>query len=180
MDDKTIEALSGLVRAVKALSKSVERGLNMGWYQGTGDTVVKQYRALQAKALQILPDDYYVKEVFAPELIEASDEEKQTMQIRLVLNQLEDYLRGILRDETEQRDFLVGDEGNPGAMGKELQEQILNITRKTLKRALSQIDIGSIPEPPEPPEPPIPPIPPEPPDMPIPPVPPTPPRVPGR
>src|SRR5262245_49689500 len=117
MDDKTVDELSGLVRALKALSKSVEKGLNMGWYEGTADTVVRQYRALQARAMQILPDDYYIKEVFTMEIMDDADDEQKTMQIRLVLNQLEDYLHGILRDEEAQRDILVGDEANVRVRG---------------------------------------------------------------
>ena len=182
MDSKTIEALEGLVRALKAFSKSVERSLHMGLYDGSGNTVVKQYRAMQAKAMQILPDDFYVQEVFTPEISDEDGDEQKCVQVRLVVSQMEDYIQGILKDAAEQRNWSEEDgEESIRGMSKQLEEQILNITRKTLKRAMSQIDFGPGSTGPgpmgpgwmgPPPTPPIPPIPPEPPEPPVPPTPP--------
>src|SRR5262249_55953577 len=137
MDDTTIAALDGLIRALKAFSKSIERGLHTGLYEGTGNTILKQYRALQAKAVQILPDDFYVQEVFTPEVPEDADDEQKNVQVRLVVDQLEDYLRSLLKNEADQRTQAGSDEDRLAGTSRELQEQILDITRKTLKRALA-------------------------------------------
>jgi hypothetical protein len=51
------------------------------------------------------------------------------------------------------------------SMGRDIQEQILSVTRNTLKRAMANIDItvqrATPPEPPQPPEPPEAPEPPK-------------------
>jgi len=164
MDEKTKASLNQLVLALRAFTKSVEKSFHHGMYEGATDLMIKQYRTLHGKAAQLLPDDFYVIETLVLDVDNAPEDEQKVGRVMLVSDQLSDYLQGILK----------GDQLTPAPtnaddlkdLGREFQERILNLTKHTLRRALSQIDvevnISDEPEPAMPPEPPRPPQPPRP------------------
>jgi hypothetical protein len=182
MDENTIQSLNQLLMALKSMSKSVEKSFYHGAFQGVGDMVVKNYRSLHARAVELLPDDFYIRDVLALEEMPEGKDKEKLGQVNLLVSQLTDYLENLLK--TEQRmNFQMEVEDWKG-LGRDLTEQIIENTRRTLRRALSNIDVGMAPPPPPssppPPEAPPPgappwPAPPEaPPTPPVPPVPPTP------
>jgi hypothetical protein len=167
MDENEKIQLGQLMLAVKSLAKAVEKSMMINLFNGTGDMMVKNYRDLHARIAELLPDDYYVTTVLKLEVDpEASDLQKGT-QVQFASNQLIGYLDSTFK--LSER----GDIESLKGVGRELQVQIIEVTRKALKRALSNVDIDidlrGVPEPPEPPtppEPPEPPTPPTPPDRP--------------
>lgn len=139
MDEQTFNELNKLVLAIRALSKSVDRALMTGTYEGTGSMMVKNYRSLQTRAAQLLPDDYFVTDTLVLEIEPDSSEKETVAQVQLAVQQLSAYLEGQLR----------GYRGNFGTMGddfrslgRDLQDQIINVTKYALRRALTNIDIG--------------------------------------
>lgn len=174
MDENTIQSLSQLLLALKSLSKSVEKSYYHGAFQGVGDMVARSYRSLHARAVELLPEDFYVRDVLTLDAeLQGSDKEKLA-QVNLLVSQLTDYLDSLLR--TEQKINFRGDVEDLKGLGRDLSEQIINYTRQTLRRALSNIEIGIENMPPEPPQPPRPPMPGQPHVPPTPPTPPQPPR----
>lgn len=165
MDETTAASLSQLRLAFKALSKSVEKALMTGMYTGAGGVSVKNYLALHARAVEQLPDDYYVREVLSLDLPEDAPEKQKLAAVSLQAGQMVDYLDGLLKADVRAA-YSGPDLDELKTLGRDLQEQILAVTRTTLKRALSGIDISISkgPVPPEPPEPPMPPEPPAPPE----------------
>src|SRR5205085_1457235 len=147
-----------------------------GMFEGTGDTVLRQARSLQTRAKQLLPDDYFIGEVISLDIHGNPTDEEKNMHVRLMTDQLLDYLQSLVKGD--QSVTIRAEVDDLKDVGRELQSQILQMTRKALKRAIIHMDIGTdefdIPEPPEYPEPPEPPggfgsVPPIPPIPPIPP-----------
>jgi hypothetical protein len=172
MDETTRASITQLVMALKAFTKSVEKSVHYGMFEGTGDTVLRQARSLHARAKQLLPDDYFISDVIMLDATAESSDEEKNMQVRLMTDQLLDYLQSIVK--SDQSVTIRAEVDDLKDVGRELQSQILQMTRKALKRAIVHMDIDTedfdIPEPPSPPEPPASPVPP------IPPVPPVPPH----
>jgi hypothetical protein len=164
MDETNAAAMSQLRLAFKSLSKSVEKSLLTDLYVGTGDVAVRSYHALHAHAIELLPDDYYVREVLALEVPADAADKQKLGAVNLQASQMVDYLDGLQRPDPRVM-FSGPDLEDIRTMGRDLQDQILTVTRTTLKRALANIDI-SMPRPPEPPKPPEAPMPPEPPEPP--------------
>ena len=98
------------------------------------------------------------------ELAETAEDKQKLAAVSLQAGQMVDYLDGLTRSDPRVV-FSGPDFDEIRTLGRDLQDQILTVTRTTLKRALSGIDISMSkpPEPPEPPAPPVPPAPPEPP-----------------
>ena len=165
MDESTSKSLSQLVLALRSLTKSVEKSYYHGAFQGVGDMVAKSYRSLHARAVELLPEDFYVRDVLALD-IEAEGGDKQRLaQVNLLVNQLTDYLESLLK--SEMKGVASADVEDLKGLGRDLSEQIIAYTRQTLKRALSNIEINvegtaRPPRPPVAPEPPVPPVPPTP------------------
>lgn len=163
MEEQTRNSLTQILLALRALSKSTERSLHTGSFQGTGDMAVRSYRALQAKIAELLPDDFYVSEVLKLEVTQDSDDRAKLNQVVLSVVQMVEYLEGLLRSVSVSGATVSfnGELNDLRTIGRDLQEQILNITKTTLRRALSNIEVGATP-----PTPPVPPVPPTPPSSP--------------
>lgn len=167
MDETTATSLNQLRLAFKSLLKSAEKALMTEMYPGSGDVSVRSYRALHTHAVGLLPDDYYVREVLVLDLADDAPEKQKLAAVSLQAGQMVDYLDSLLKASDPRFAFPGPDMDEIKGLGRDLQEQILSVTRTTLRRALSGIDI-SISKPPSPyppgsPEPPMPPEPPEPP-----------------
>lgn len=163
MDEATNKDLAQLQMAFKSLSRSVEKGLLTDMYAGAGDVVVRSYRALYARAVELLPDDYYVAHVLNLDLAGDAADRQKLAAVSLQTSQMVDYLDSL--QHVDARPLFTGpDMDELRTMGRDIQEQVLSVTRNTLRRAMANIDVTiqrqSPPEPPEAPQPPEPPQPP--------------------
>ncbi|NWF69736.1 MAG: hypothetical protein HXY40_11690 [Chloroflexi bacterium] len=162
MDDTTRTALTPLLMALKSLGKAVEKSVLTGTYEGTGDMIARQYHNLHTKIAQLLPDDYYVAEVLKLDQPAGGHESQKIAQVNLAVGQLVGYLENLLKGGGGA---VISDVEDIKEMGRELQQQILSVTRKALKRALANIDIDvdvkntpDAPTPPDAPDAPKPPV----------------------
>ncbi len=148
MDDVSYQKLQQYQQALKALQRSVERSLQEGTYEGTGRMAVKSYQGIQRKIAELLPEDFYVTDTLVLETTDEAQERHMLSQVQLAASQMIIYLDGQMRDYRSAAgvsgaaagDF--GDLKNLGrSFGRELQDQIINMTRATIQRAVSNIDI---------------------------------------
>jgi hypothetical protein len=140
MDEKTRETLNQIVLALKAFAKSVEKSFHMGMYDGTGDMLVKQYRSLHGKVRQLLPEDFYINEILVLDAVqENTEDEKIVSQIMLVSEQLLDYIQNLLK--AEQQANTTKNEDDLQGLSQQFTEHMMNLTRRTLKRALANFDV---------------------------------------
>jgi hypothetical protein len=140
MDNKTYDNLSQLVLALKSYLKAVEKSFHIGSYEGTTDIILRQYRTLYDKALQMLPDDFYVREMLALNITQDGMNERNVVsQVMLVSEQLLHYLRDLLKEDRQPSIAKTVDDVRD--LGREFQEQILSVTKHTLRRALANIDL---------------------------------------
>lgn len=140
MDEKTRETLSQIVLALKAFAKSVEKSFHMGMYDGTGEMIVRQYTSLHGKVRQLLPDDFYINEILVVDAVkESAEDEKIVSQIMLVSEQLLDYLQNLLK--AEQQPNSAKATGDLQDISRQFTEHMMNLTRTTLRRALSNFDV---------------------------------------
>lgn len=175
MDENLNKTVQQLLLAFKSLQKSVEKSLLTGIADGTGATAIRGYQRLQARAKELMPDDFFITEVLVLDVEEDADDDKNLAQVNLLSSQAVDYLEGLYKAQAkaaakadfEEIGYSLRD------LGQEIQEQVMNMTRKTLKRAVANIDISVDPR--KDPFPPMPPAPPESPEPPEPPQPPAPP-----
>lgn len=163
MDDTQIKQVEQVLMAARALAKSAEKTFHSGMIKGTGDLAVRSYQQLHARLAALLPDDDFVTEGLrldaAASGADVGDEEKYG-QVMLLLGQMTDYVDGLLKPARTVT-YAIGTElPDLKGLGRELQDQIINLTRQTLRRAISGLDIGVPPEPPVPPVPPVAPTPP--------------------
>lgn len=138
MEENTLNELVRLTKAVRALSKTVERNQWTGTGEGTGAMVVKSYRSLHKKATELLPGDYYVTEGLALDIRDSASDEEMVAQVRVASSQLAIYLSELIRSERPPFD----EAGDWSSIGRDIQEQILNLTKRTLKRALTNVEWG--------------------------------------
>lgn len=175
--ESNYDAVAALTRAVGALGKAAQNALMTESYDGASDALAGNYRALQAKIAETLPDDYYAGTVLQLTLPDGADDRQIVSLVQLAASQMHTYLRTLL-DDMEDGPGSPPWGGPPGTppwagrrgrrrqhprdFGRELSEEILDFTKETLRRALSQVDIDiDVPEPPQPPPPPEPPQPPQ-------------------
>ncbi len=172
MDEQQNKSVQQLLLAFKSLQKSVEKSLLTGIAQGAGTTAVRGYQRLQSRAQELMPDDFFITEVLILDVEEDASDDQQLAQVNLLSSQAVDYLEGLNKAQAkaaakadfEDFGYTLRD------LGQEIQDQVMNMTRKTLKRAVANIDISVDPR--KDPFPPMPPAPPEPPTPPSPPAPP--------
>ena len=164
MDETQSSALNQLRMAFKSLAKSVDKSLMTQMYTGAGDVAVRSYRALHKRAIEVVPDDYFVREVLDLELPADAPDGQKLSAVSLQANQMVDYLDSLQKPDVRVA-FAGPDMDELRNLGRDLQDQILSVTRNTLKRAMANIDI-SMPKPPAPPESPAPPEAPAPPEPP--------------
>lgn len=163
MDDRAVEQIRALIPALKALQESVRHAVYGGSPEGVAKMAIKSYTKLHAKFAELMSDDDYITDVLVLDIDEKDSDEAKVAQLELAANQLLTYVKAKLNEE---RWGGVVDKGEIKQLGKELQDQVLNFTRNTLRRALSTIEDMPVPPippvPPQPGMPPIPPIPPHP------------------
>lgn len=163
MEDKDYRNTQQLVLAFRALDRSVEKSLLSGIGVEAVAVAVQSYRRLHERAGHMMPEDYFITEVLAlPDDISAASDETQLAQLHMLATQAIEYLEGLAR--MQRRAAAEDSAAEPDDMrrlGRDLQEQIVSLTRATLRRALSNIDIdlkvdvgrpGAPPEPPSEPE----------------------------
>lgn len=160
--------LAQLLLAVKALAKSVEKSLLTGAYAGTGDLVARSYTTLHGKIAQLMPDDFFITDVLKLDVNPEDTDQAKMQQVSLLCSQMIDYLDNLTHPQRVRANF-QGEVEDLRSLGRELQEQILSMTKQTLRRAIANIDINiresteggekakrHAPEPPPPPSPPTP------------------------
>jgi len=143
MSDLQQDQLNQLRRALRALERSLGKAQMTGSYAGLGDPAAKNFQRLLARAQELLPDDFFVQSL-ALELPLGVDEEQKIIQVQFALNQLAHYIDSLFRDE---QGWGVEFEGIRN-MGTEIRDQIIAMTKTTLKNALANIDLGENPTPP--------------------------------
>lgn len=145
MDEQTYQKLQQYQQALKALQHSLERSIHSETYEGTGKMVIKSYQGIQRKVAEVLPEDFYVTDTLALEVEGETQERHLLSQVQLAATQMMIYLDGLLREYRASSGVVSGDWGelkNWGrSFGRDLQEQIINMTRATLERAVRNVDI---------------------------------------
>lgn len=138
MDEATNQELQKLLPAVKSLYLSLEHAAMSGQYGAAVNKMVKNYHQLHGRLLEILPDDYYVMQSLELELDDDASSEEIVAQVRFAANQMNTYLRELVRQEQRGSD----DPESWGHLARDLQDQIINLTRNTVKRAIANIDLN--------------------------------------
>jgi uncharacterized protein YjbI with pentapeptide repeats len=141
MDDMGYQKIQQYVQALKALQRSVERSLQEDTYEGTGRMAVKSYQGIQRKIAEIFPEDFYVTDTLSLEVSGEVQERHMLSQVQLAASQLIIYLDGLMRDYRRTTGVATPDLSDLRTLGRDLQEQILTITKATIRNALSGIDI---------------------------------------
>lgn len=156
MNESQTKQVGQLHLAFKALLKSVEKMFYSGGFEGTGDMVVKQYTSLHTRLAEFMSDDYYVTQVLRLDIAPDATEKQKVAAVNMATAQIVDYLDGMMKSQRGAKveaDFDV----DFGSLGRDIQDQVLRLTRNTIRRAVSNIDInvqGDMPRPPRPPSPP--------------------------
>ncbi|MFW5691084.1 MAG: hypothetical protein ACOCXZ_01175, partial [Chloroflexota bacterium] len=140
MNEQELKQLEEYLRALSALEQSASDAIARGRFTGTGRMTVKGYTGLHQKVSQLLPDDFYVNEALALELDDDLTEEAMVTQVQYAARQMVLYLQGLLR-EVRRSTGEAWDFSDLRSLGKQIQEQVMDISRNTLRRALSGIDI---------------------------------------
>lgn len=181
MNDETsstnLPELKKLVAALKALQDSAERAYHQGMLNDSAaNLLLNSYNGLHKRARELMPDDYFVTDALNPTVDAASSAEDKAVQVQLLVSQLYNYLRQQMKVDVRAEVLGVSDKDwrELKDLGRSLQEQVLDTTRRALRRALSSVEGSEAPVPPVPPTPPTPPTPP------VPPVPPAPESSTGR
>ena len=137
MDEHISQELHRLREALKALTSAADKSLFVEQYRGTGALHIKNYRRLHARAMELLPDDGII-EAYALDDDDAQDDQARVAQVRLLAEQMSMYLRGLLREaQANTAEF-----EDLRHIGGELRDQIINMTKRSLYQALSNIDLG--------------------------------------
>jgi uncharacterized protein YjbI with pentapeptide repeats len=156
MDEATQAKLTSLLAALSALQKSTERALVQGLAGGTGRLAARTYQSLQRKIAELLPDDFYIAEALTLDLNDGMTDEQIAAQVQFAATQLIGYLETMVKTPRPRK----GDFEDLRSAARDIQDQVVNVTRTTLRRALNDLDIDldiRIPRPPIPPVPPAPP-----------------------
>jgi uncharacterized protein YjbI with pentapeptide repeats len=145
MDETTQEHLKKALQALKTLQKSTERSLQMDMYQGTRKLVTRSYENLHQRIRELVPDDAFIESMTLD--YNSNTEEREILtQVQFATHQLHTYLKDQIRQESEAT-WSFGDYGEFTLeaerfknLGREIQEQVMGVTRHTLRRALSNFD----------------------------------------
>jgi hypothetical protein len=148
MDEVKLQKIQQYLQALRALQRSVERAVQMDVYQGTGRMAVKQYTGIQRKVAELFPEDFYVTDTLTLELDDQIEERHLLSQVQLAAGQMVIYLEGVLRENHRhpgEGGFRPGEfpleRGDWRAIGREIQDQVMRLTRETIQRAVSNIDV---------------------------------------
>ena len=136
MDENTLQEISRLREALKGLTIAADKSLHIREYSGASALHIKNYRRLYARALELLPDDAILPAyALDDDIAEPND---QLAQVQLLSEQMNLYLRGLLRGWSP----VGGDIDDLRNMGGELRDQIITMTKRSLRHALSHVDFG--------------------------------------
>lgn len=139
MDEEMRDALQNVIQGLNALTEVIERSINFGLTEGTGDLMIKQYRGLYFRASQLLPGDTYLQEYLSLDPLPKANDDQKIVQANLLSGQLLLYLRGIVKSNKARG--ASGEDVKVKEMGRELRDQIVDATRDAVKRVLSQSEI---------------------------------------
>jgi uncharacterized protein YjbI with pentapeptide repeats len=145
VDEQAYQKLQQYQQALKALQHSVERSIQNETYEGTGRMAVKSYQGIQRKVAELLPEDFYVTDTLSLEVNSDVKERHMLSQVQLAASQMMIYLEGQLREFRASSGVSPADWGElkhwGRSFGRDLQEQIINMTRATIERAVRNVDI---------------------------------------
>jgi uncharacterized protein YjbI with pentapeptide repeats len=145
MDEQIYQKLQQYQQALKALQRSVESAIQNGIFDGTGRMAVKSYQGIQRKIAELFPEDFYITDTLALEVGDDIKERHMVAQVQLAANQMIIYLDGLLREYRQTSGVGKGDWDELKSLGRnfgrDLQDQILNLTRETISRAVRNVDI---------------------------------------
>ena len=143
MDENAAGQLRQYLTALRALQQSVERTLQQGAYDGAAAMAIKSYEGLHGRIAELMPDDYYVSNVLALEVAADAEERAVLSHVQFAATQLLLYLESRLREAAPIPPRPPQPPMAPyfGTLGRDLSDQIINMTRTTLKRAISGIDV---------------------------------------
>lgn len=141
MDDAMYQKLQQYLQALKALNRSVEKANMEGSYEGTGRMAVKSYQGIQRRVAEMFPDDFYVTDTLALEVGDDVKERHMVSQVQLASSQMLIYVEGLLREFRTSSGINAGDYNDLKSLGRDLQEQILRVTKTTLRRALENVEV---------------------------------------
>lgn len=136
-EEQTLSDVQRLRAALRSMSKILNKTIMTGTYETVGDLMVKNYHSLHAKAVELFPEDFFIPSL-ALDPGPALDDRQKLLQVQVMCEQLSHYLDGLARgDSRAMPDFDFDDMRNLGA---NLRDQIVKMTKVTLKTALSNID----------------------------------------
>lgn len=145
MDEQAYQKIQQYQQALKALQRSVEHSMQNDTYEGTGRMAVKSYQGIQRKVAELLPEDFYVTDTLSLEVNSDVKERHMLSQVQLAASQMMIYLEGQLRDFRASSGVAPADFGElkhwGRSFGRDLQEQIINMTKATIERAVRNVDI---------------------------------------
>jgi len=131
-----------------------------GMTDGAGELAARGYQGLHGKIAELLTDDYYVTDALRLENKLEDEDRRVLSQVQLLASQMVIYLESLARDQNPGvSGWSWSSTGSPpfGApippvpptppnppdwrgFGRDIQDQIINMTRSTLRRAFSNID----------------------------------------
>jgi hypothetical protein len=145
MDDVIYQKLQQYHQALKALQRSVASSIQEGTYEGTGRMAVKSYQGIQRKVAELYPEDFYIADTLALETVEDAKEKHMMGQVQLASSQMIIYLDGLMREYRNSTGASPADFNDLKAwgrdFGRDFQDQIIRMTKTTLRRALENVDV---------------------------------------
>lgn len=146
MEDAVYQKLQQYHQALKALHRSVTSSIQESTYEGTGRMAVKNYQGIQRKVAELFPEDFYITDTLALETNNGDMKERHMLgQVQLASSQMVIYLDGLMREHRTAAGAGPSDFGDLKAwgrdFGRQFQEDIIRMTKTTLRRALENVDV---------------------------------------
>jgi uncharacterized protein YjbI with pentapeptide repeats len=134
------KAIAKLLARLAAFIKSTEHTAMSGSAANDvmADTIAEKYQTLYQHAVELLPNDDYIKE----DVKITAKSDNAVTKVQMVLfsaRQLHDYLRDILRQTHRNAPTDFGDWSQ---MGRRLKDEIMSITKNAIQRATSNFDVN--------------------------------------
>ena len=129
--------LNQVLSALKALKQAAEEAVAKGQTAGTGTLTVRGYQRIYDQVRAAYPDDLFI-ETLALEIEDGMTEDAVLNQTLYAATQLDRYLREQNRVSSGGGEFAFSELKN---LGRQIQEQVIGISRNTLKRAFANIDV---------------------------------------
>lgn len=146
MEDAVYQKLQQYQQALKALQRSVANAIQEGTFEGTGRMAVKNYQGIQRKVAELFPEDFYITDTLALETSNGDMKERHMVaQVQLASSQMVIYLDGLMREYRNTTGVGPNDLGDLKAwgrdFGRDFQDQIIKMTKTTLRRALENVEV---------------------------------------